>query len=124
MADLKTDGELKSDANSPALEPVCIEQDGQPPSNPALCSRPASCWYLYIIETRQGRLYTGITTDIQRRFEQHCSGRGAKFFRTDPPSRLVYRAAFADRSSASREEFRIKALTRVKKLQLISKNRQ
>ncbi len=81
---------------------------------------PATGWWLYMIETKKGRLYTGITTDVQRRFEQHRSGKGAKFFRTDGPLKLVYQACFPDRSSATREETRIKKLTRVQKLSLIA----
>lgn len=81
---------------------------------------PSTCWYLYIIETEGGRLYTGITTDPARRFDEHRSGRGAKFFRTDPPRRQVYRQTFPDRASASREECRVKRLPRAQKLLLIA----
>ncbi|MEH6824710.1 MAG: GIY-YIG nuclease family protein [Motiliproteus sp.] len=81
---------------------------------------PSSCWYLYIIETVRGKLYTGISTDIARRFEQHKTGRGgAKFFRSDPPLRIRWSAIFSDRSSASKAEYRIKQLTRQQKLDLI-----
>ncbi|MCW9050765.1 MAG: GIY-YIG nuclease family protein [Motiliproteus sp.] len=80
----------------------------------------SSDWFLYIIETQSGRLYTGITTDIQRRFSQHQQGKGAKFFRTDPPSQIRFQQRFGDRSEASKEEARIKKLTRIKKLQLIA----
>ena len=79
-------------------------------------------WNLYIIETDGGRLYTGITTDVERRFKQHIEGRGAKFFRTDAPKKIRYQAQFVDRSAASREEFRIKKLARIKKLELIEKS--
>ncbi len=79
-------------------------------------------WYLYIIETTGGRLYTGITTDVERRFSQHTKGKGAKFFRTDPPKKIRYQAQFVDRSAASKEEVRIKKLTRIKKLELIQKS--
>ncbi|MFT5721667.1 MAG: putative endonuclease [Motiliproteus sp.] len=83
-------------------------------------SAPA-CWYLYLIETVRGKLYTGITTDIERRFQQHKSGRGgAKFFRTDPPLRLRLSQEHSDRSSASKEEYRIKQLTHQQKLALIN----
>jgi len=81
---------------------------------------PASTWYLYIIETEGGRLYTGITTDLERRFAEHREGRGAKFFRRDPPSRRVYQAVFANRAAASREEYRIKRLTKCQKEALLS----
>lgn len=79
----------------------------------------STSWYLYIIRTRGGFLYTGITTDVERRFRQHQQGRGAKFFRRDAPESVVYRAIFPDRGAASREEARVKKLSRVKKLAMI-----
>ena len=86
----------------------------------ALNPATSNLWYLYIIRTHSGLLYTGITTDVERRFLQHQQGRGAKFFRLDAPEGVVYRAAFADRGAASREEARIKKLSRVKKLAMIA----
>ncbi len=80
-------------------------------------------WYLYIIETVQGKLYTGITTDLARRFEQHRSGKGgAKFFRSDPPSRLRYTLELPDRSTALKQEYRIKQLTRKQKIVMIEQS--
>ncbi len=63
-------------------------------------------------------LYTGITTDIQRRFAEHASGRGAKYFRGRQPRRLVYLEAATDRSSASRRELQLKKLPRAAKQRL------
>lgn len=69
-------------------------------------------WAVYIIETENGRLYTGITTDPVRRFNEHLSGKGgARFFRTSPAKRLCYQETHPDRSSASRREAEIKKLT-------------
>ena len=77
-------------------------------------------WTVYIIESQAGKLYTGITTDLARRFEQHASGRnGARFFKTSPPSRIVYSESAVDRSAASRRESAIKRMTRKQKLDLI-----
>ena len=77
-------------------------------------------WYLYIIETISGSLYTGITTDVDRRFKEHCSSKkGAKFFRSNTPKQVVYRETFENRSLASKREWQIKQLTRSKKLELI-----
>ena len=77
-------------------------------------------WHVYIIETTSGRLYTGITTDIERRFKEHCSSKkGAKFFRSNTPKRVVYNETFENRSLASKREWEIKQLTRAKKLELV-----
>ncbi len=79
-----------------------------------------SDWTLYIIEAENGYLYTGITTDLNRRLNQHHSGRGgAKFFHSSPAKQLVYQETHPDRGSASRREAAIKKLSRQAKLQLI-----
>jgi len=79
------------------------------------------CWYVYIIQAASGRLYTGITTDIARRWQQHSSGQaGAKFFRGDKPDLLRLVEQSADRSSASKREATIKRLTRQQKQLLIN----
>lgn len=65
-------------------------------------------------------LYTGITTNIIRRFEQHTVQQGAKYFRGRQPKRLVYMESEHNRSSASQREIAIKKLTRLQKLQLIA----
>ncbi|MDT8310096.1 MAG: GIY-YIG nuclease family protein [Methylophaga sp.] len=77
-------------------------------------------WTLYIIEAENGHLYTGITTDLDRRLDQHQSGRGgAKFFHSSAVKQLVYQENHPDRGSASRREAAIKKLSRQDKLQLI-----
>lgn len=78
-------------------------------------------WQVYIIEASDQRLYTGITTDVERRFEQHASGKGgARFFRGRSPRALRYIEESADRSSASKREAAIKKLSRSEKLALIA----
>lgn len=74
-----------------------------------------------MIECSDGSLYTGIATDVERRFRQHANGQGAKYFRRCRPWRIVYIESGHDRSSAGRRETVIKALSRQKKLALISK---
>ena len=78
-------------------------------------------WFVYIIETHKNRLYTGITTDIERRFKQHCGElpNGAKFFRSDKPKAIVYSERCNNRSEASVREAFIKKLARSQKDQLI-----
>ncbi|MGI0115700.1 GIY-YIG nuclease family protein [Zooshikella sp. RANM57] len=76
-------------------------------------------WFVYLIESDAG-LYCGITTDIKRRFGEHQSGKGAKFFRRAAPKQVVYVERCANRTDASRRENQIKRLTRKQKLQLIA----
>ena len=76
-------------------------------------------WKLYILRCGDGTLYTGITTDVARRFEEHSSGKGAKYTRGRGPLELVYQEECGDKSSASRREWEVKALSREEKLKLI-----
>jgi putative endonuclease len=79
-------------------------------------------WTLYIIEAANGHLYTGITTDLERRLQQHQNHNGgARFFHTSQAQRVVYHEQHPDRSSASRREAAIKKLSRQQKLNLIGK---
>jgi putative endonuclease len=79
-------------------------------------------WFVYIIEATDGSLYTGVTTDIDRRFGEHLDKRsGARFFRARQPLSVVYSENHPDRSSAQKRESEIKKLTRKKKLDLIGK---
>jgi putative endonuclease len=67
-------------------------------------------WQIYIILCTDDSLYTGITTDVKRRFAQHVAGTGARYFRGHSPRQLVYLEGNHDRSSASRREAEIKRL--------------
>jgi len=77
-------------------------------------------WYLYILELSDGSLYTGITVDLARRIRQHNDGKASKCTRVRRPVKMVYSQEFPDRSKASKEECRIKKLTRIQKIALIS----
>ena len=79
-------------------------------------------WLVYIIKTRQGKLYTGITNDLDRRTTQHKSGQGAKYFRIDPPVEVIWCETDHNRSSASQREAAIKKLSRPAKLALIKES--
>ncbi len=78
----------------------------------------AALWWVYIIEC-DGRLYTGITTDPERRLREHQSGRGARFTRGARRVRVRYRCALGSRSLALRVEYRLKNLVRGDKLAVI-----
>lgn len=84
-----------------------------------------TAWFVYMILTDKDRLYTGIATDVQRRLQEHrdvaegrVKARGAKYFRTQKPVRVVYVEAFADRPQALRRERLIKGMTAVQKRRL------
>lgn len=85
-----------------------------------------SHWWVYIIQTHNESYYTGITTDLTRRFEEHLQvyegvkkARGAKFFRTVKPLRIIHQEAFANRSEASKRERQIKRMSRTEKERLV-----
>ena len=78
--------------------------------------KPELNWNVYIIEASDGSFYTGITTDVERRFEEHAMGKkGAKFFNGKSPVRILYQENNHNRSTASKREAQIKAMTRLQK---------
>ena len=76
-------------------------------------------WYLYILRCKDNTLYTGITTDVEKRLEAHRSGKGAKYTRGRAPLELVYREICGSHSQALKREQEIKKLSRQEKLDLI-----
>ena len=78
-----------------------------------------SMWYLYILRCADGSLYTGITTDVQRRLEEHRSGKGAKYTRGRAPLELVYTEECGTHSLALKRELAIKAMKTTQKNDLI-----
>ena len=80
----------------------------------------AENWFVYIIHCSDDTLYTGISTDIERRYAQHASNQGAKYFRGRKPKKLVYQESGYNRSAATKRELEIKKLSRADKFQLIA----
>lgn len=76
-------------------------------------------WYLYLVRCKDGSLYTGISTDVRRRFAEHAANRGARRLRGRGPLELVFEQALGDRSLASRVEHRVKRLSRSEKERLV-----
>jgi len=73
-------------------------------------------WYIYILVCSDKSLYTGITTDLERRIKEHNnSEKGAKYTRWRRPVKLIYSEEHTDRSSASKREIEIKKMTREEK---------
>lgn len=82
--------------------------------------RSEASYFVYIAECADGTLYTGISTDVERRMAEHNAGTGAKYTRTRRPVRAVYVEEAAGRSEASRREYEIKRLARKEKEALIA----
>ncbi|MDP3804858.1 MAG: GIY-YIG nuclease family protein [Candidatus Omnitrophota bacterium] len=78
-------------------------------------------WTLYILRCKDGSLYTGITTDIDKRLKRHNEGRASKYTRAKKPVKLVYAEIFDNESSARKREAEIKKLSHENKLKLIRK---
>lgn len=82
-------------------------------------------WYVYMLRCADNTFYTGITTEPQRRLAEHNgevgTEKGAKYTRTRRPLVLVYKKRCTDRSTACKEEWRIRRLTRAKKEALLKK---
>lgn len=76
-------------------------------------------WYVYILQCRDGTFYTGSTTDIERRLNEHNSGKGGNYTRVRRPVKIIYKKSSPDRSSAQKIEAQIKGLKRKDKIALI-----
>ena len=78
-------------------------------------------WFVYMILSSDQCLYTGITNNIEQRWQAHNYKKtGAKFFRGRSPEKLVYVETKHDRSSASKQEYQLKRLTRAQKINLVA----
>lgn len=81
-------------------------------------------WYVYMLRCGDGSLYTGSTTDVERRLREHQGGTGARYTRSRPPVTLAYAEEAPDRSAAQRREAAIKKLPRAQKLKLIRRGEE
>lgn len=80
-------------------------------------------WMVYLIQTTSGKIYTGITNNLERRFKAHQNqNKGARFFRISSPEKVVTIEYFANRSEATKREIAIKKMSRSEKLELIASN--
>ncbi len=90
---------------------------------PCRMSGTGTPWILYLIECRRGEgsvYYTGITTDMDRRYMEHACGKGARFTRANPPLRLLATRCFPDRTAASKAEAAVKKLPKGRKVAFFS----
>lgn len=77
-------------------------------------------WYLYMVRCRDGSLYTGVATDVERRLAQHRAGTGSRYLRGRGPLELVFQRQAGGRSEALRLEARVKRLSRARKEKLLT----
>jgi len=76
-------------------------------------------YFVYLIECEDGTLYTGITTNVERRFKEHSLGKGGAYTRSKRAKKILYTETQPNRSSALKRESEIKSWPRAKKLSLI-----
>ncbi len=76
-------------------------------------------YFVYLLRCKDGSLYTGITTDVARRFAEHKAGKGANYTRAKGALKVVYAETHPHRSSASKREAEIKKWPRARKLKLV-----
>ena len=77
-------------------------------------------YFVYILLTERNTYYCGYTDDVEKRFQAHLAGKGAKYTRANKPVKIVYQQEFATKEEATREEYRIKSLSRQEKIALIN----
>lgn len=68
-------------------------------------------WFMYMIECRDGSIYTGVAVDVAARYQQHVSGKGARYTRSHPPRCLIAVVEHVDRSAALKAEHALKRLS-------------
>ncbi len=93
------------------LRGMMVKEEGTP-------DVPGPAWFLYILKCGDGSLYTGVTTDIDRRLKMHREGKASRYTRTRRPVELVYREECGSRSQALARECAVKSLPRAKKEKL------
>lgn len=76
-------------------------------------------YYLYLIECEDESIYTGITTDLERRFKEHKSGKGGRYTRSHLVKEIIYTEEFKTKSEALKREMEIKGWDRKKKIELV-----
>ena len=72
-------------------------------------------WFVYLIECRDGNIYTGIAVDVAARYALHLKGKGARYTRSHPPKRLLAAIDYPDRSSALSAEYAVKQISAAEK---------
>ena len=99
---------------------MILKKKKKKPSSKARTSK-GTVWLLYLLECGDGSLYTGITNNLDRRFDQHQRGKASRYTRSRLPVKLLYTEPCRNRSQALKREWSVKALSRVEKERLFQK---
>lgn len=76
-------------------------------------------YFVYMLLCEDGSYYTGITNNLEKRFKNHVSGKGARYTKIHKPVKIIYQQEFATKSEALKREWKLKKLTRIQKEELI-----
>ncbi len=90
--------------------------------NAEVISYSCMAYFVYLIECVDGSIYTGITTDVKRRFEEHAAGKGARYTRAHKVKKVIHTEVHRTRSVALKREAAIKRMPRERKLAIIKDN--
>jgi len=88
------------------------------------CVEGQAMWYVYMLKCADGAIYTGITDNVERRFEEHVSGKGGHYTNYNRVNEVLYREPFESRTDAERRETQIKRWSHAKKLALAKGNKK
>ncbi|KUM00404.1 GIY-YIG nuclease family protein [Chromobacterium subtsugae] len=83
---------------------------------------PPRPWFLYVLRCAGGALYTGVSTDVARRYRQHQAGKGARYTRLHPPSAIALVIEYPDRSTALKAEYAFKQLSAAAKRDFLARH--
>lgn len=97
-----------------------MKEKEEHPAPQATAVAQGAVWSLYVLECSDGSFYTGVTTDIDRRFREHQEGKASRYTRTRRPVVLVYREACGTRSQSLARECAVKSLSRERKEELVA----
>ena len=78
--------------------------------------RISNMWYVYILECKDGALYTGITDNVERRYKEHVTGKGGHYTSFNWPTKIIYKESYPELSLAEKSEQQIKSWSKTKKL--------
>lgn len=80
-----------------------------------MTAKTTNVWSVYLLECLNGKIYTGITTHVEARFNKHLAGKGARFTKMNPPSHIIASKPCENRSAASKLEYQVKQLSPAQK---------